>query len=48
MGKRMVPASKARGMLMIDTPQSTILAEDAMLLTIKMVTKAAMTRSKYL
>src|SRR5690349_5407473 len=46
MGKRIVPASNAIGTPNRLKPQSTILAEDAMLLTTRTVTKTAMIRSK--
>jgi hypothetical protein len=45
MGNRMVPASKARGIPNKLMPQSTIFAEEAILLRINTVTNKTMIRS---
>ena len=46
MGKSRVPASKAMRTPKSEKPQSTILAEEAMLLVISTVTNSAITISK--
>jgi hypothetical protein len=46
MGKRIVPASNAIRTRPMLKPQSTIFAEEAMLLTTSTVTKRAMIRTK--
>ena len=43
-----MPASKARGMLPIEIPQSMIFADDPKLLNTRITVKATVTRSKYL